>query len=322
MSKLNTKGILRGLRSEDGIVLPLAMIAFALGVLFVLPLLTYVATTFKAEASARDRAKSSYAAEAAINRVVADLIRGADGISTTYTATSPHRAGSPYDTFTFNTLYTIPSVTINGLTPTVTISNPQATGTPTPSQQYADPGVTNPELASIPAGYGYLVRIYNAKAGVIQVNWAYSPQGVSRIGVWEGVPVNPTTQQPFTPGRIDRWPTDPPILDTGTSPGNATYVRTGEITVTPGVYTIVFDNTRGGTSKTTSAFAPSGGTSDTWIYINGYRDYIISATANGLTIKAYVRQIPGYVQPPTGDFSSTNVSWITNSIYTRTWNIP
>lgn len=315
-------GVAARLKGQKGVALPLAIIAVALAALILVPVLLFASSSFVEQAHVQERARARLAAEAAIKRVIADLVRGADGIPTTYTTTSPHKAGMPYDTFYLTTTYTIPSVTVDNYTPVVTIQTPAAATVPTPTQQYADPGVTNPDLASLPQGYGYLMRIYNVAPGTLQVNWAYSPAAVARIGVWEGVPVNPTTGQPYTPGRIDRWPTDPPILDTGSSPGNVTYVRTYPIAVTTGgVYSIVFDNTRGSNAKTTSAFAPSGGLSDTWIYAVAYRDYRITATAGDVTVTAYVRQIPGYSQPPTGNWSSTNSSWITNTVLTRSWKV-
>lgn len=315
-------GLLARLAGQEGVALPLAIIIVAFGALILVPVLLFASTSFVGQAKEQERARARLAAEAAVNRVIADLVRGADGISTTYTATSPHRAGMPYDTFYLTTTYTIPSVTVEDYTPTVTVETPATATVPTPTQQYVDPGVTNPDFASVPQGYGYLMRIYNVAPGTIQANWAYSPAGVGRIGVWAGMPVNPTTGQPYTPGRIDRFPTDPPVLDTGSSPGNITYVRTNPISVTSGgVYTIVFDNTRGNDTKTTSAYAPSGGTGDTWIYIVAYRDYLITATAGGVTVTAYVRQIPGYSQPPTGNWSSSNSNWITNTVLIRSWKV-
>ncbi|MBT9161376.1 MAG: hypothetical protein DDT26_02681 [Dehalococcoidia bacterium] len=100
---------------------------------------------------------------------------------------------------------------------------------------------------------------------------------------------------------------------------------------TPGIYTIVFYNrghivfyNRGHIDRVTKPFRSPGGTGDTWIYVRAFRDYIITATAGGISVSAYVRQVPGFSEPPvrqagwTGDKSS----WITNKISIYTWNPP
>ena len=190
--------------------------------------------------------------------------------------------------------------------------------------------VTNPDFAILENGYSFLVRLYNVKAGTIQVNWSYSPESSSRVAVWAGMPVSNQTNLPYPPGKIDGWPSETPVLDTGHSGGNVDYNRTDPIVVDPdsndsgGVYTIVFGNTQGSQDKSTSAFLPSGGPDDTFIYINAYKDYIISATAANVTVSAYVRQVPGFSEPPdeSSGWSTDNASFITNEVYVYTWSPP
>ncbi len=319
------------LKSSKGQMLPLVIILMAA----VLPLLVIslsgAATMLQKGGNEREQRMKTYAAEAAMNRVIADLIRGADGVGATYVTTSPHQGGQPYDTFTVTTSYSAPSVTVNDYTPVVTLSLPSGGMTaPATQQNYVDPGMAHPHLAAIPAGYAYLLRLYNVKAGTLQINWAYSPSGISRVGLWAGIPVSSRTGQPHPPGRIDSWPSEHPILDTGFPPATASFNRTEPVVIDPatddsgGVYTIVFDNSRGNQGKTTAAFAPSGGPGDTWIYVKAYKDYIVTSTVGGVSISAYLRQVPGFSEPPayTSPWSTSNVSFLTNEVYVYTWLSP
>jgi hypothetical protein len=309
----------RFIRGQGGYLLPITILAITFGAMVIIPLLSYNTVVFRVDRVSRARELAIYAAEAGVKRVLADLIRGADAIPTTYVAEEPHQEGEPYQTFYITTSYTIPQVTLNDYTPTITIETPSSS--PPASQQYIDPGLANPDLADMPAGTGYLMRLYNVKEGILQVNWAYEPAGVSRIGIWKGIPVDPDTGEPYPPGRIDEWPVGPPILDTGPTPPSATYNQTEPISVEAGVYTIVFDNTTGDFPKTTKPFAPSGNADDTWIWVTAYKDYLITSEAGGVKVRYFVRQIPGYSEPPSGDWSTTNPSFIANGVYVRSWEI-
>ncbi len=314
----------------------LAIIVLAVGMLMLTPLLSFLSTMLQKGGDEREQRMKVYAAEAAINQVIADLIRGADGVSTTYNTEEPHTGGI-FPTFAITTFYTPPPVTVNGYTPTVSLS------LPTPSQQkpveqqdYIDPGVTDPRLANIAGGYGYLMRLYNVKAGTLQINWAYSPAGTARIGIWTGYPLR--QEVPYAPGVVDGLPQERPILDTGSSPASVTSVRSAALAIDPatdgsgGVYTIVFYSPGGGSSKTTAPFAPSGGPDDTWIYAKAYKDYVVTATVGGVSVSTYLRQIPGFAEPPAvtdtggGTYAftwSTNlIPFITNQVYPYTWLSP
>ncbi len=319
-------------------VLPLVIIVLAVGLLVTIPLLSQLATALQSGGSEREQRMKVYAAEAAVNRVIADLVRGADVGPTTYNTQEPHTGGS-FQTFSITTSYTPPTTTVNDYTPVVTITVPSGSqAKPANQQNYVDPGVTHSGLATVAPGKAFLMRLYNGKAGVIQANWAYSPAGPSRIGIWAGIPVDRGTNLPYPPGLLNSAPTLNPILDTGSTPSTSPSNRTAAIAVDPatdgsgGVYTIVFDNKSNTTTRTTSAFAPSGGPDDTWIYVKAYKDYIITASVGDVQVKAYVRQVPGFSEAPavtlvsgtTYSFAwSTNlVSFIKNEVYPYTWLSP
>ncbi len=319
-------------KGERGMLLPLGVILLTAGTLMVLAVLPQVHSMLRSGYNERELAMARYSAEAGLNRVIADMVRGADAYPTTYNTTQSHRpTQQSYETFQITTSYTVPTVTVNDYATTPVISLPtQSQAMPAGQQNYVDPGVINPYFGTLDHGYGYLVRLYNVKAGTIQINWAYSPSGTSRVGVWAGIPVSPITQEPYPPGRISNWPIEQPILETGFTPANVSHNRTEPVTVDPatdgsgGVYTIVFDNSRGVIDKTTQPFQPSGGTTDTWVYVKSYKDYIVTSTAGGVTVSAYLRQVPGYSEPPvwTSPWSITNPSWIPNEVYIYTWSPP
>ncbi len=148
-----------------------------MGTLMVTGLFPYLNTMLRSGQRERELAMARYAAEAGINRVIADMVRGTDAYPTTYTTTQPHTGGS-YQTFTITTSYTAANVTVNDYTASVNISLPPPGQTkPSDQQNYVDPGVTHPYLATVQGGEVYLMRLYNVKAGTIQVNWALQPGG-------------------------------------------------------------------------------------------------------------------------------------------------
>ena len=306
-----------------------AIILLSVGTLMVMVLMPLLSTSLQSGYKERELAMSRYAAEAGLNRVIADLIRGADAYPTTYITTSPHKLGTepPY-TFEITTSYTGTNVTVNDYTATVQISLPtESQAKPADQYNYVDPGVTHPDFAILEAGSTYIMRLYNVKAGIIQVNWAYSPEGKSTIGVWAGTPVDKDTDEPYPPGKHTGWPKEAPILET--TKDNTDYIRTEAVVVDPaaddsgGVYTVVLYNSDK-VDLTSKPFQPSGGTGDTWIYVKSYKDYIITATAGDISISAYVRQVPGFAEPPAWDtaWAVDNPSFITNEVYTYTWSPP
>jgi hypothetical protein len=322
-------------RGSKGQVLILTVILMAVGTMVLTPLLSQLSTTLRWGGNELDQRMKVYAIEAATSQVIADLIRGADGVATTYTTTEPHTGGS-FATFTITTAYTPPSVTVNGLTPTVSLALPTGSqAKPTTQQSYSDPGVTHPGLFTVAAGDGYLMRLYNVKAGTLQVNWAYSPAGSAEIKIWAGIPASSGVPIPAggRTGSISVYP----VLDSASVASGATFVRNSPRILDPatdgsgGVYTILFFN-KANTTKTTAAFVGSGGASHTWIFAKAHKDYKITASVGGVSVNTYVRQVPGFMEPPavvsaggnsfTYTFSASNISFITNEVFAYTWNSP
>ncbi|MBI2919031.1 MAG: hypothetical protein HYY01_13710 [Chloroflexi bacterium] len=312
---------------EAGQVLLLAVVLLAAGMVVLVPLLSQIATMLQKGGNEREQRMKVLAAEAALNRVVSDLVRGADAVSTTYNTTSPHRPGRPHQEFFVTTSYAPPSVTTNDYTPTVALSLPTPGQTkPTAQHEYVDPGTVHPYLATVPANKGYLMRLYNVKAGTIQVNWAYNEEGKSKVGIWAGIPLD-NGNDPLPPGRINVWPQSASLEENQVN--KAYFNRTLGVTVDPatddsgGVYTIVFFNVDNQT-KTTVAFSPSGGPEHTWTYAKAYKDYLVTASVGAVSVSAYLRQVPGFSEPPdyTSPWATDNVSFITNQVFAYTWLSP
>ena len=168
------------------------------------------------------------------------------------------------------------------------------------------------------------MRLFNVRAGTLIVNWAFSPASRARVAVWDGLPVDPSTGVPYPPGEITSFPRETPVADSHWSNTNATSVRTPALNTQAGkVYSIVFFiyTPQGGGSRTTQPFAGGGGANETWIYLAAYRDYLITATAGDVVIKGYIRQIPGYTQPPNTAWSATSVSWVPSGAFIRSWTL-
>ena len=66
------------LRGQGGFILPIAVIATLMGTLTVLPVALLVAAQFRSQAAGEDITQDYYVADAAIQAVVSDLLRGAD----------------------------------------------------------------------------------------------------------------------------------------------------------------------------------------------------------------------------------------------------
>lgn len=286
---------------QQGQALPLAVILLAVAALVATPVLIYISSMLLGQLRAEDNTRALLAADAGLEAVLSDMVRGAD----------PSQLEAAYQ---------VPSVTVNDFTPTIAIATPAAGATPTPLQQYFDPGLQHPCLATVAPQQGYLLRVFFVQptsasyTSTLAVNWAYSPAAPSRIGVWEG-------ETARLPGCITQFPTEQPILDTGHAGGSRNFNSIPELVISaPGVYTIAMFNTSSNPpiTVTTTAFKPSGGTGDTWVYATAFKDYIITSTVGGTALKAYVRVTPGYTQPPMGDFSRSNISFITNAVTVQT----
>ena len=110
-------------------------------------------------------------------------------------------------------------------------------------------------------------------------------------------------------------------LDTGRAGGSTNFISIPEIIIdTPGVYTIAVFNTSSSPAitVTTNAFKPSGGVGDTWVYATAFQDFVITSTVGGTSLEAYVRQTPGFMRPPVGDWSRTNTAFVTQTLTVQT----
>lgn len=293
-------GTARGLGDgEQGQALTLAVILLAVAALVASPVLIFISTMLLGQLRTEDNIRALLAADAGLEAVMADLVRGADAVTTTYS---------------------VPVVSLNEFTPTISIGAAAGQAAPTPTYQYHDPGLQDPDFAAVDTRTGYLIHLYNVQpstatfTNVLNINWAYSPAGATRIGVWlDAIAYK-------TPGKQTSYPTEQPILDTGRSRGVDSNNETGQITLgtTPGVYTIVFFNVSGSDVRTTRPFRPSGGVQDTWIYTSAFKDYVITSTVGGTSVEAYVRQTPGFMRPPAGDWTRTNTSFVTQTLTVET----
>ena len=313
------------LGGQGGQALAWALVFLAVASLVVTPLLLFAGTSLRARDRAQELDGQRWAAEAAVRRVMADLAMGADALPATYDTYSPHKPGKPYTTYQIATSYTVPTVAANGYTAAVSIASPQAGVALAGTQQYIDPGVANSKLSSVAKGKGYLMRLFNVRAGTLIVNWAFSPAGRTRIAVWDGLPVDPATGAPYAPGEIPSFPLETPVADSHWSNTNATSVRTPALNTLEGkVYSVVFfvygDQTGG--PRNARPFVGAGGVDETWVYLLAYRDYLIAATAGDVTAQAYVRQVPGFSQPPATAWSPSGVAWVPNRAFIRSWALP
>ncbi len=287
------------LEDERGQALSMAVILMIVATMVVSSVLIFTSTMLMGQRKSEDNVRALMAADAGIEAVMSDLIRGANPVTTTYP---------------------MPVVTANEYSPSITVTAPSAQATPQPTYQYIDPGFQDPNFATVPASSGYLIHLYNVQpstatfTNVMQISWSYSPAGATRIGIWKDA------ISYMTAGQITQYPNEQPILDTGRSRGTDTYNQTNEIALdlTAGTYSIVFWNISGSTAKVTSPFKPSGGAVDTWIYTSAFADYMISSTVGGTTVDAYVRQTPGPLSPPVGDWSRSNTSFVTQTLTVQT----
>lgn len=288
-------------KGEGGQALVLAIIVIAVGALIVLPLVELVGSSLLSNRSSQLETYAMAASQAGVEVVAADLVRGADALAVSY---------SP------------PSTTVNDYTPAVTVSDPVvlALPTPVPVIQYFDPGLRNPDFKTVNPQEGYFLLLRNVITGTLQVNWAYSPGAATRVGIWN-VDLSDYGQ---TPGVVTEFPVNvQPILDTGKTSSVASYNRTDEVPVNMGTHSIVFYNKNPSDTITTADFVPGVGlVTTTWLRGYVYKDYLVTSQTGNSEIVAYLRQTPGITNPPTGNWSPTNVSWITNTITVESWQGP
>ena len=316
--------------NQQGFTLPFVLVMIAISLVAVTSV-TFLAAHFRSIISAEDGERIYYALDAAVEGVMADLVLGADALDRSYV---------PLD------------VSVNQLTPSVTITAPGAVASPAPTQQYFDPGLRHPSLRTMSEGQSYLIHIFNVHPGVFQVNWAFDlnftevrdtgpsngegPKGEDGDSEGRGkgpkdkdVSVGNVTLKVvrnlgnLKPGRVQGCPDGTVLTSTVLEPESP-----GVFSLSTGAINIAFTGTISvafclgdleDATLSTRPFKPSGFSSDTWVYGKAFKDYKITAAVEGATVTAFVRQMPGPTQPPSKDWSDENISWINNRVTLYQW---
>ncbi len=154
----------------------------------------------------------------------------------------------------------------------VNVTQPSVGPTET-EYHYIDPG-----LSDVPAGEARRFTIENARQGSrIRVNWGVAGGDADwRIRLHPGIDTS-----------------TPHIAERSDSRGPGALLATF---LADGAYTVEFVNNS--TEQIVSgAFNSSGGTNKTWVYVQAFQDYVVSATAAGATVKAFLRQVPDPTDP-------------------------
>ena len=294
---------MKAINEQKGQALPLALILVTVAALLVAFLVPQFHTVSRSQVSAEKDLTAYYAAEAGMNMVMADLSHGAAAASEGYK---------------------IPVITLNGYTPEILVSTVAEDAPKLDSKaRYLDPNTKDPQLKQVRAGNGYLLRLYDVHPGKLQVNWAYSPSGLTKIGVWRG-------ETSLKPGKISSWPEEEPLY---VRESDDSYNQSSLLIITSaGTYDIAFFNPlwkeeeieKGkptkvpNSDKRTSPFNASGDRESTWLFVDAYKDYIISSTVAKVSIRTYVRQVPGPCAPPlkwTRDYCSWSLNEVV--VYSR-----
>lgn len=317
--------------NQQGFTLPFVLVMIAISLVAVSSV-TFLAAHFRSITSAEDGERIYYALDAAVEAVMADLVLGADALDPSYVPLN---------------------VSVNALTPSLTVTAPGDVANPTPTFQYFDPGLRHPDLRSMNEGQGYLLHVYDVHPGTFQVNWAFDlvfaegrdsgpskgrGQGPKDKDDAEGRGKGPKgkgdsdvkvilkvmhNMENRSSGRVGGCP-DGPVLTAKVleiqSPGLFS-LSTGAINIrdTETISIAFCVDALDDVTLVTRPYQPSGFLTDTWVYGIAFKDYKITAAVEGATVTAFVRQMPGPTQPPSGDWSDENISWIKNRVTPYQW---
>ena len=239
---------------ERGFLLPFVVLIMLVGVLLVVPLLSFLSSGFRANRLTVDEEFAYYAADAAVVAVLSDLRNGEDALDPSYA---------------------VPTPTLNNYTTTVSIQEPPREDVAPFASVFVDPE-SRTGLSPLAAQTEFLYTLSQVQANTrIQINWAYTPtEGDWIIEVYEGVGTA-GNQVVGTTG--------------GDSPARVTADRA---LIGGGVYTVRFFNNSANPS-TSAAFSPSGDTDLTWVRTSSFKDYVITATSGDITLVVVARQGPG-----------------------------
>ena len=230
------------------------VIVLVIGFFIIMPLLTFVSTSVLTWRKSAEQELAYYAADAGIEAVLSDLRQGEDALSPSYS---------------------VPSVTLNYYTATVTVEEPPRPDALPFGPVFVDPGTTT-SLYPLGSKAEFLYELDNVRGGSpIQVNWVFTPADSNwQIKVYEGSGVlgeqvgNETGSN--SPGRI--------IVD--------------PVKIKGGIYTIYFYNNSPVPTYSTE-FSTIGDGQKTWLRVSAFKDYVITSTAGPVTITVFARQGPG-----------------------------
>ena len=214
-----------------------------------------IITTTRSSGSFVDLSRSHYAAAAGIEAVAADPLEGKD---------APDSG------------YTLPIITVNGHTPTISVTQPQVDMPPVATYRYIDPGAGQ-GLASLATGDTWAVKLNGAEPySSMFVYWSF----LSSIDIpdLEIKVLDATGDQVAI--SVDMSKKDfPYTLMARLGPGDT--------------YTIEYEN-QDIDSALSRAFGARGTQERTWIYAKATsKGYLITSIADDTTLRGYVRQIPG-----------------------------
>lgn len=247
-----------GLQSQRGLALPIVMIAITVGLAVVIPLAALLVSSASTNTRTLEDEEAYYAADAGVQAVVKDLRNGLD----------PLGGG-----------YTLPSVTVNSLTPAISVIAPPSDDLRLFSPVYVDPE-TGTNLSTLAPGATYAYQIDNVRASTdIAVNWPFTPTTAKwQVTIFEGVGTGGN--------RIVQLK----------GKGSRAFIVASAKLIIGGTYTVRFRNDDAVNTITTAAFSSSGAITGTWINTTAFKGYLITSTAGARTLTVLARQSPGPTQ--------------------------
>ena len=97
--------------------------------------------------------------------------------------------------------------------------------------------------------------------------------------------------------KVVTQPLSAPIAQSSSIKGPGTLFVDGS-QIAAGAYTLDFLNDSG-TDLVSEGFSTTGDVNTTWIFAQAFKDYVVTSTADQVTITSFVRQIPGPTSPQT-----------------------
>ena len=249
------------IKNQSGQILLLTLIMTGLGGVITGAMLGFLNGSSRGSGTFLDSTDAYYAAAGGIEAVMADLLEGDDALDLGYT---------------------VPSVTLNGIPVTISVAPPQVDLAPKAVYRYIDPGAGQ-GLASLAPGGMWTVILKGVEPfSSLFVNWAFIPEGNVHVDlrVLDGSGLEIAKGEQL--GAADSPATLLARLGAGET------------------YTLEFLN-QDTVTVLSREFDSKGGLDRTWMLLKSVgSEYLITSTASGDTLRAYVRQIPGHgaTNPP------------------------